>query len=228
MSSLSKTLWVLLAVVMLCASVVLANESVTVTRNLTSMPLAFTENQGQWDELVLFRANAGGATMWFTKDGAVYQFTRRVPTNPVIMGAPQLAVGSDAYSGRQTPPSAPDAMGGPQLAVGLDRFDHQPDSIETIVIKASFIGANPNPQMVGSDMMEYKCNYFIGNDPDKWRTDVPNYQAIVVEDVYPGIDLRYSGAGNGGITYEFVAAQGADLSQIEVAYEGEAETSLDA
>ena len=79
MSSLSKTLWVLPAVVMLCASVVPANESVSITRYLISMPLAFTENQGQWDEQVLFRANAGGATMWFTKDGAVYQFTRRIP-----------------------------------------------------------------------------------------------------------------------------------------------------
>ncbi len=50
----------------------------TVITGLASMPLAFTENQGQWDEQVLFRANAGGATMWFTKDGAYYQFTRRV------------------------------------------------------------------------------------------------------------------------------------------------------
>ncbi|MCK4856781.1 MAG: hypothetical protein KAT58_02320 [candidate division Zixibacteria bacterium] len=41
-------------------------------------PLAFTENQGQWDDRVLFRANAGGATMWFTKNGVYYQFTRRV------------------------------------------------------------------------------------------------------------------------------------------------------
>ncbi len=54
-------------------------QSVEVTRNLTSMPLAFTENQGQWDDQVSFRANAGGATMWFTSDGAVYQFTRHIP-----------------------------------------------------------------------------------------------------------------------------------------------------
>lgn len=51
----------------------------TVITGLASMPLAFTENQGQWDARVLYRANAGGATMWFTKDGAYYQFTHRVP-----------------------------------------------------------------------------------------------------------------------------------------------------
>ena len=31
-----------------------------VTQNLTSMPLAFTQNMGQWDERALFRAGAGG------------------------------------------------------------------------------------------------------------------------------------------------------------------------
>ena len=54
------------------------SNDITVMRNLSSMSLAFTENQGQWDEQVLYRANAGGATMWFTKDCAVYQFTRTV------------------------------------------------------------------------------------------------------------------------------------------------------
>ena len=55
-----------------------ASAPLNVITGLASMPLAFTENQGQWDEQVLFRANAGGATMWFTKSGAYYQFTRRL------------------------------------------------------------------------------------------------------------------------------------------------------
>jgi hypothetical protein len=50
----------------------------TVITSLTSMPLAFTENQGQWPDSVLFQTNAGGATMWFTENGAYYQFTRRI------------------------------------------------------------------------------------------------------------------------------------------------------
>ena len=47
-----------------------------VTQNLTSMPLAFTKNMGQWDERALFRADAGGATMWITTEGVYYLFTR--------------------------------------------------------------------------------------------------------------------------------------------------------
>jgi len=32
--------------------------------------------------------------------------------------------------------------------------------------------------------MKYKCNYFLGNDPAKWHTDVPNYESITLEEVY--------------------------------------------
>ncbi|MCK4373030.1 MAG: hypothetical protein KAW61_07775, partial [candidate division Zixibacteria bacterium] len=208
---------VVLSVILLAATgTATTPQSIEVTRNLTSMPLAFTENQGQWDEQVLFRANAGGATMWFTSDGAVYQFTRHIPVgqsaaadrgpdarqedrppdlqerfdNPVI----PAQAGIHSYSGRQTPSSAPNASRPHNLTLsGLEGRHHQPDSVESIAIKASFIGANPNPQMVGLGEMEYKCNYFIGNDPNEWHTDVPNYSAIVYEDIYTGIDLKYYG-----------------------------------
>ncbi len=155
-----------------------------------SSSLTFTENRGQWDEQVQFRANAGGATMWFTHDGALYQFTRMIH-------------GDDTGSDDPT-----------------DLFrDHEPDSVESISIRASFVGANPNPEMVGVEMMEYKCNYFIGNDPEEWHTDVPNYKAIVYEEVYSGIDLKYYSNGK-QMEYDFIVSPGVDPSQISVRYEG--------
>jgi hypothetical protein len=165
-----------------------------VSKSISSMPVAFTENTGQWDERALFRANAGGATMWFTQDGAYYQFTRRIPDE------------STHASGRQTPSSAPD-------------IDREPEQYETTMIKAAFVGANPSPRMIGQELMEYSCNYFIGNDPDKWRTDVPNYQAVIYEGIYDGIDLKYYGNGQ-QMEYDFVVSPGAEPSQILVQYEG--------
>jgi hypothetical protein len=35
------------------------------------------------------------------------------------------------------------------------------------------VGANPAPKVTGFDELPGKANYFIGNDPKKWRTDVP-------------------------------------------------------
>jgi len=185
-------------------------------QQMNQMPLAFTKNMGQWDDRVLFRANAGGATMWFTKEGVTYQFTRHIDTRSGAVSAPVGSVG-------RTFLSDPGQAGMP-IPPG-DRYEK--DSVEQLVLTAKFVGANPNPEVVAEGQMEYKCNYFIGNAPSKWHTDVPNYEAITLKDIYPGIDLKYSGDGNGQAAYEFVAARGADIAQIKVAYEGAEETSLD-
>jgi hypothetical protein len=100
------------------------------------------------------------------------------------------------------------------------------DSIKTLIIKATFVGANPNPVMRGDDLMEYKCNYFLGNDPSKWHTDVPNYKAVVFEDIYAGIDLKYYGNGDGKMEYDFLVSPGADVSQIMVKYDGAKSVSV--
>ena len=196
----------------LCGSLFATNTQPTI-QSLNKMPLSFTKNMGQWDDRVLYRANAGGATMWFTRDGITYQFTRRIDTHGGAVSAPR--VGQNRF-GFDTSGLGP-----------IDRFNNEKDSVEQLVLTAKFLGANPNLEVIGEGQVEYKCNYFIGNDPSKWHTDVPNYEAITLKDIYPGIDLKYSGDGNGQAAYEFIAAPGADIAQIKVAYEGAAETSLD-
>ncbi len=169
-------------------------------QQMDQMPLAFTENRGQWDEQVLFRANSGGAIVWFCKDRIVYQFIR--------------LISHDASS---------DPQGSSRLAFGLglhDRFGHEKDLAEQLVVVAKFIGANPNLHVIGEGLMEYKCNYFLGNDPASWRTDVPNYRAVVFKNIYSGIDLRCSAGDNGKTGYDFGATTEQDLGQIKIEYEG--------
>jgi hypothetical protein len=38
----------------------------------TQLPLAFTKNIGQWPDSILYRAEAGGSTMWFLRSGIYY------------------------------------------------------------------------------------------------------------------------------------------------------------
>ena len=171
-----------------------SEQNVQVMRNISCMTLALTENRGQWDEKVLFRADAGGAAMWFTKDGAVYQFTRKI------------------YKGDG-------GFDAPMLHLGRDYLQNEPDGIESIAIKASIVGANPNPRVIGADIMGYKCNYFIGNDPNNWHTDVSSYSAIIYEEIYSGIDLKYYGNGK-QMEYDFIVSPGADPSQIAIRYDG--------
>ncbi len=179
---------------------------VQITKNLSSMPLAFTANIGQWDNKVNFRANAGGTTMWFASNGAYYQFTRTIKSDG-LKTVGQLSPRPDMIDAKDVTLS------------GVEGLHNQPDSIETMMIKANFVGANTNPKMVGVDKIDYKCNYFIGNDQSKWATDVPNYTAVMYEQIYDGIDLKYYGNGR-QMEYDFIVAPGADFSQIKIQYDG--------
>ena len=197
---------------LLCSSILAATTQPTI-QSLNKMPLAFTKNMGQWNERVLFRANAGGATMWFTKESVTYQFMR-------TLGGHSSESWNPGWKRLQLDSSFRwnDKPGG---------NDMERDSVEQLVLTAKFLGANPNPEIIAESQMEYRCNYFLGNEPMKWHTDVPNYEAITLKDIYPGIDLKYSGKGTGEAAYEFITAPGADIAQIKVEYEGAEKTSID-
>ncbi len=79
-------------------------------------------------------------------------------------------------------------------------------------------GANRAAKASGIEELRGKSNYFLGNDPKKWRTNVPNYAKVRYEEVYPGIDLVYYG-NQGQLEYDFVVAPGADPGAIRLAVE---------
>src|SRR5579872_7276840 len=70
-------------------------------------------------------------------------------------------------------------------------------------------------------------NYFIGNDPAKWRTNIPNYRRVEFKSVYAGVDLVYYGNPQ-KLEYDLVVAPGADVSAIQVEYEGVESLRVDA
>ena len=90
---------------------------------------------------------------------------------------------------------------------------------ESTAIRMRFDGANPDPKVTGEAELPGKSNYFIGSDPQKWRTDVPNYARVELKNVYPGIDQVYYGNQN-HLEYDLVVAAGADPSVIRIAFEG--------
>ena len=70
-------------------------------------------------------------------------------------------------------------------------------------------GANSNAAVIATGELPGKSNYFIGNDPKKWRTNVPSYAQVKYRNVYPGVDLVYYG-NQQQLEYDFVVAPGAD------------------
>jgi hypothetical protein len=78
------------------------------------------------------------------------------------------------------------------------------------------VGANSHAKVSGLEELPGKINYFIGNDPKKWRTNVPNYAKVKYASVYPGVDLVYYG-NQGKLEYDFVVQPGADPRSIQLA-----------
>lgn len=90
---------------------------------------------------------------------------------------------------------------------------------EQMLIKATFADASAKVQLSHDGLTEYRCNYFLGNDPAKWQTDVANYEAITYRNIYEGIDLRFE-AGIDGMNSYFIVKPGADPDQIRLQFEG--------
>ena len=70
-------------------------------------------------------------------------------------------------------------------------------------------GSNPHPLIKGCDQLTAKTNYFIGNDPAKWISNIPNYARVVYKEIYPGIDLAFYG-NEGELEYDFIVVPGSD------------------
>ena len=94
------------------------------------------------------------------------------------------------------------------------------------VVRMQLSGANQKPLVSGVDQLPGKSNYFIGNDPSKWRRDVPTYRRVRYKDVYPGVDLVYYG-NQRQLEYDFVVAPGADPAAIRLVFNGAKRLRID-
>ena len=68
---------------------------------------------------------------------------------------------------------------------------NRPTSPNTATLKLAFHGTNKASVPVGKNKLPGKANYFIGNDPKKWRRGVPLYGSVLYPDVYPGVDFLF-------------------------------------
>jgi hypothetical protein len=90
---------------------------------------------------------------------------------------------------------------------------------EGAVLRMKLLGANEHPMARGENELEGKANYFIGNDPSRWHTNVPTYGKVKYEGIYPGVDLIYYG-NQGQLEYDFVVSPRTDFSSIAIKFDG--------
>ncbi|MEP7341654.1 MAG: SBBP repeat-containing protein [Acidobacteriota bacterium] len=94
-------------------------------------------------------------------------------------------------------------------------------------LRLRLIGGNKTAEVKGLDQLPTTANYFTGDDPARWRVNVPNYAKAEYQDVYPGVNLVYYG-NQGQLEYDFIVSPGTDPGQIRLAFDGAKSLKLDA
>ena len=174
--------------------------------------LCFTENKGQWDDLVLFKAEgAGGLTWWIERDGftvlySVPDLTAEPLENPRDMGMRKDEPKIYPHKGHALKFRFVQNMitpAGEDNSPWLTSQDHPAAAREVIP----------------SERLSHNNNYFLGNDPNHWAPNCGNYTILTCRDVWEGIDVNWY-EKNGLVEFDFVVNPGADPNQIQMRIDG--------
>ena len=167
-----------------------------------ALPLAFEANEGQTDPQVKYLARGNGYTLFLTPADAVFAFE----------------------SEGQRHRSAGDRVS--QVSEAKNGHPHARDANLTSVVRMRLVGGKAQPRAMHGEKLAGVTNYFVGNDPTKWHSNVPQYSSVSYEDVYPGIKMVFHGQQR-QLEFDFVVASGADPARIALGFSGAQKLSTD-
>jgi hypothetical protein len=164
--------------------------------NYGKLPLSFELNQGQAPSDVKFLAHGPGYVMFLTADESVLFLRDKGGMNLLSTLLPDD--GSKSTTSAEKP----------------------------AVLRMKLRGANREANVTGDEALPGKVDYFIGNDPLKWRTNISTYGKVKVQGIYPGVDLVYYG-NQRQLEYDFIVAPGAKPENIRLDVSGARNMRID-
>ncbi len=164
---------------------------------LDKIPLYFIPNQGQFDKKALFLASTPRYRLWITRLGLLFD-------SSFI----EKEAGLSPEFLKESAPS-------------------QKNKIRRDVSAIHFLGADKNVEVQAADRSDYRVNYFLGNNPAEWQTDIPTAKALLYKNLYENVDLKLYGEGN-RFEYDWVVKPGGDPGQIQLRFQGAKNVVIDA
>ncbi len=162
--------------------------------------LEFTENKGQWEKEVRYKADIGGGAMFLSKGFFTFAFRDQ-----------------DAVH---------DLMHFKYLGDEKRKLAARPqDIVRYHAYRVTFNGCNPDVQIEARGETPDFVNYYLGSDPEKWASSVKKYTRLQYQSLYPGVDLRIY-EKDFLLKYDFLLQAGADPGQISIEYSGIDDLSL--
>src|SRR4029077_4494005 len=158
------------------------------------LPLSFEVNRGQASPDIQFLSRGHSLALFLGSGDAAFlidQEVSRAPSwQPHSEAAQDVSALRSLFSGT--------------LADEPAASELQPaSSVASRLLRMSLVGARPGLQGVGVGPLPGKVNYFLGDDPKNWQTNLETYAKVKYESIYPGIDLFYYG-NQQRLEYDFV------------------------
>jgi hypothetical protein len=97
---------------------------------------------------------------------------------------------------------------------------------EFYALGLAFVNPNEHVVMEGRNPSETKIHCLLGNDPARWRRNLPAYHEVVYRDLWPNIDMVIK-EDTGHLKYDLLVKPGANIEHIRFSYRGARRLSLD-
>ncbi len=150
----------------------------------------FIANRGQWHPLALYRAEIPYGNLYLESQGITYD----------------LISPEDYHTIHQW------------------KHDH-PGMVNTMVprkqaIKMYFLGLKHVPQTYASQIQSHYYNYFLGDQPHQWVSNIHPAGQVNYKNVYPGVDFKIDGQDE--LKYEWIVHQPTTekINQIQIQIQG--------
>ena len=94
-------------------------------------------------------------------------------------------------------------------------------------LEIRWLGSSSGSPIRGVAQLPGHANYFLGNDPAAWHTNVPLFEKVRQDEIYPGIRLEFYGRER-RLEYDLVVSPGADPGKIRLGVNSARGVKLDA
>jgi hypothetical protein len=193
------------------------------------LQMPFIANNGQLDETVKFYAKTFAGSVFVTKDGEIVYSLPKIEESPSpnphsteLTTKPHRGSGIMVDSQQGTECISP--------VVWVDQSETQQDNYhaenpkseiknsKSVALTEEFVGGKIN-EIKGESQSVTKVNYFTGNDPSQWKTNVSTYDVVDLGEIYSNINVKLKAYGN-NVEKLFYVRPGAEPDTIRMKLNG--------
>lgn len=200
--------------------------TIILTGTIAAQTFEYTENKGQWNSDVLFKGELSNGAFFLKNNG--YRVVQHSPADFARIKA--TVTGHEHADASKGAPLAANASTDDTNLDNTDNIGGIGNYEKNLVLRSHaydvvFEGANAKAGVQKQKQMPGAFNYFLGNDREKWAGDVHAYGEVWMQQLYPGIDIRYY-SDNGFLKFDIIVQPNAPIEKIAMKYNGAEGLSL--